>query len=77
MAPKNLVNIDSGNGLMPDGTKPLPTLINDQWGLVVRGYLTGTPILDDNFKIANLKLQAHLAMSSTTKSSVEVVDGKP
>ena len=32
----NLVNIGSGNGLLPDGTKPLPTpiLTNHQWHLV-------------------------------------------
>ena len=24
MAPKNWVNIGAGNGLLPDGTKPLP-----------------------------------------------------
>ena len=36
MTPYNLVNIDSGNGMLPDNTKPLPgsMLINHQWGLV-------------------------------------------
>ena len=36
MASLNLVNIGSGNGLLPDGNKPLPEpmLINHQWGLV-------------------------------------------
>ena len=32
-----LVNIGSGNGLLPDGTKPLPEpmLTDDLWGIVV------------------------------------------
>ena len=36
MALEILVNIGSGNGLLPDGTKPLPEpmLTNDQWGIV-------------------------------------------
>ena len=34
--PRIWVNIGSGNGLLPDGTKPLPEpmLTNDQWGVV-------------------------------------------
>ena len=33
MASLNLVNIGSGNGLLPDGTKPLaePMLTYDEW----------------------------------------------
>ena len=36
MATRNLANIASGNGLLPDGTKPLPELMLTyyQWGLV-------------------------------------------
>ena len=36
MATEILVNIGSGNGLLPDGTKPLPEpmLTNDQLGAV-------------------------------------------
>ena len=32
------VNLGSGNGLMPDGTKPLPEamLINHEWGPVAK-----------------------------------------
>ena len=36
MGPGIYINIGSGNGLLPDGTKPLPeaVLTNDQWGIV-------------------------------------------
>ena len=36
MAKQACVNIDSGNDLLPDGTKPLPgpVLANHQWGVV-------------------------------------------
>ena len=35
MVSRNLVNIGSGNDLLPDSTKPLPEpmFINHQWGL--------------------------------------------
>ena len=37
------INIGSGNGLLPDGTKPLPILMltNRKWGLVADGNFTG------------------------------------
>ena len=36
MATEIYVNIGTGNGLLPDGTKPLPEpmLTYDQWGVV-------------------------------------------
>ena len=68
----HLVNIGSGNGLLPDGTKPLPEpmLTNHQWGLVAftRGqfcrkcpnYLSSIWVL----KIDNSRLQMHPPFAS-------------
>ena len=50
------VNIGSGNGLLPDGTKPLPEpmLTDDQWGLKCGIHLR--PILQEVLKISTLKM---------------------
>ena len=44
MATEILVNISSGNGLLPDGTKPLPELM-----LTDCQQCPGTLVLENNF----------------------------
>ena len=64
----NLVNIGSDNGLLPDGTKPLPEpmLTNHKWGLVAFtwGQFHGKCSRYLSFvwlwKMINLRLQLHL-----------------
>ena len=62
------VNIGSGNGLMPDGIKPLleTLLTNYQWVLVaftlkgISQEILKISVLDRSFKIINQTLQQHL-----------------
>ena len=46
MATQNLVNISSGNGLLPDGTKPLPEpMFMGQWRLSKGNITRDTPAI--------------------------------
>ena len=62
----HLVNVGSGNGLLPDGTMPLPatmlTIGNHQWCSVAftSGQTLQISIFDMSLKITNLRLQSHL-----------------
>ena len=58
MATEIWVNIGSGNGLLPDGTKPLPEpmLTNDQWGVVAFTWKYKKFIFEKGFKFTNLRL---------------------
>ena len=70
MVTKNWVNIGSGNGLLPDGTKPLPepVLTNHHWGLVAllpNGNFTLNayhiwPWYEFESTCTDLRLQPHL-----------------
>ena len=56
------VNIASGNGMLPDGTKPSPEpmLTNPSWGLLVpEGNFAQISILAMSLKIATPRLQPH------------------
>ena len=56
------VNIASGNGMLPDGTKPSsePMLTNPWWGLLVpEGNFAQISILAMSLKIATPRLQPH------------------
>ena len=58
------VNIGSGNGLLPDGTKPLPepTLTYHHWGFVsftILHEMHKIFVFDIHLKITNKKLQPH------------------
>ena len=44
MATQILVNIGSGNGLLPDGTEPLPSM--DQWSLSKGNFTRDTPAIN-------------------------------
>ena len=75
------VNLGSGNGLLPVGTKPLPKpmLTNHQWGLVPftwgqfhRKYSRYK--LDICLKITNLRLQTHLQGTNELISHVPGLD---
>ena len=66
MATEIWVNIGSGNGLMPDGTKPLPEpmLTNDQWDVVTFTHLIAIShkilkifIVEISLKFTNLRLE--------------------
>ena len=47
MATHILVNIGSGNGLLPDGTKPLPEPVStDQWRLYKGNFTRDTPAIN-------------------------------
>ena len=52
------INIDSGNGLLPDGTKPLPEPMSTyhQWGSVARTRLR--PISQEMLKISIRKMNS-------------------
>ena len=75
MAAKNWVNIGSGNGLLPDGTKPLPEpmLTDNQWGIVAftwgqfHNKYSRLSILNMSLKITYLKLQPHLPGANELK----------
>ena len=68
MVRQKWVNIGSGNGLLPDVTKPLPepVLTYQQWGIVafhlraISRKILKKSILDMGFEIIDLRLQLHL-----------------
>ena len=66
MASQNLVNIGSNNGLLPDGTKPLPGLIlaYHQWGpscgIHQRAVSLKMLKISMGLKSTDLKLHPHL-----------------
>ena len=59
MATENWVYIGTGNGLLPDGTKPLPKLrlIYHLWCLVTFPEMLKTSILDMSLKSTYLTLK--------------------
>ena len=63
IAPQNLVNIGLGNGLVPDGTKPLPEpLLTHQWGLVtVTVSQEGNLMISGNAKISTLDMSMQIS----------------
>ena len=71
------VNIGSGNGLVPDGTKPLPEpmLTYHQWGPVTftwgyHHWICEISILDMSLKITDFKIQPHLPGASELIASL-------
>ena len=69
MATEIWVNIGSGNGLLPDDTKPLPEpMMTYQWSFVhPTTILQAAPEISDHgmsLKIIILKLQSHLPGAS-------------
>ena len=74
MATQIGVNIGSGNGLLPDGTKPLPEpmLTLRSCGIHPKSITQGmlkTFILGMSFKIINLSSQLHLPGTSELKET--------
>ena len=74
MASENLVNIGSGNGLLPDGTKPLPKpmLTDHQWDLVTSSFgaisqdILKISVLNMSSKIINSRMLLHSGANELT-----------
>ena len=60
MATQNWVNIGSGNGLVPDGTKPLPEPMLTNHQMTISHEMLKIAILDLSLKIINLNIRVHL-----------------
>ena len=62
----NLGQHRTRNGLLPDGTKPLPESKLTQWGLVPFTWrqFHKCSLLDKRWKIANLRLELHLPLAN-------------
>ena len=76
MASYKLIYIGSGNGLLPDGTKPLPesTLTNHQWAFTKGQFQrTKISILDMSLKDTNSKWQLCIPGSNELKEVSKVI----
>ena len=80
MASQNLVNNDSGNGFLPDSTKPLPEFMftNHQCGLLVftRGKLhrTCSRYLKHWYELENdLRVQPHLPGANELTEQLKIL----
>ena len=60
MATQNWVNIGSGNGLVPYGTKPLPEPMLTNHQMAISHEMPKIVILDLSLKIIDLNIRVHL-----------------